>query len=172
MIEIICNVPGGRYRGGIKHTAGRKLYKDKTFTPAQIKEFAFDPGFEINLGVVEGLLEEAAEPEEFGLEDAIAYAAGILTPVAVDYGVEPADIASALTKVFADAQEDAEKEDLNAPPFDELIEATRELIAETPRDENKFAGDRPKTKALASVVGWRRVTGPQRDRAFALASKE
>ncbi|MBW2688311.1 MAG: hypothetical protein JRC99_00080 [Deltaproteobacteria bacterium] len=171
LIEVICNVPGGRYRGGVGHTAGRKLYPVGTFNAAQIREFEDDPGFNI-CEVEEAVDRLACTPpsplEGLDMEEAIDLATAVLQPFAEDYGTEDG-LREKIVNLFAPPVEVEGAPDDH--PFNELVDTCESLISILPRDESKFAGKVPKTKALSAMVGWK-VTGQERDRAMALLDEQ
>lgn len=165
MIRITCHA--ARFRGGMKHETGVKDYPVGTFDDEQIRAFEDDPDFDIQLDFEPGA--GLKSPEDLSLAQAVEQAAKILSPAAEEYGVDQLDVR--LYALFEVKDPVVTGETFDDKELDAVIAACVELEAAAPRDESKFAGDKPKTKVLSDMAGFR-VSGQMRDAAWAAANGE
>lgn len=166
MIRVTCHA--ARFRGGMKHEAGVAFYPDDQFSGEQLKTFQDDPDFEILLDCDESL---QLRPESMTLDQAIRNAMTTLAPAAKDYGVDINALETDIRVVFAEADEIG-AHDIGGgdEEFNKVVEACMTLLTEEPRDEDKFAGKRPKTSTLKDMVGFP-VVGQVRDAAWKVATE-
>lgn len=167
MVRVTCHA--ARFRGGMRHDTGVKFYPDGTFSEEQLKSFDNDPDFEVLIDCEESL---QLKPESMTLDQAIKNAMDTLAPAAKDYGVDINDLERDIRVVFAEADEIAEPDEgSGGNNFNSVVGACEKLMTEEPRDEDKFAGAKPKTSTLRDMVGFP-VSGQIRDAAWKVATKE
>ena len=168
MIEITTVLPR-QYLEGKRLIDGRVMFEDGELDKHTLSMYQKNPKFTVReIDTKEG----NPSPDSLSIEEAIQQAIIILQPACKDYGIPLADIEAAFWATFEKARKDKGVDGLETEeddkPWQAVLSACVELEAEAPRDEEKFAGSKPKTQVLTDMVGFR-VSGQLRDAAWAAA---